>query len=83
MEIQLPRELEGKLNRMAEEQGRDRVSLVVEAVEHLVGHEVWFAGEVERGLAELEQGRMLSHEELDARLENRLIRVLHGAQRWP
>lgn len=74
MEIKLPMELEGKLDRMAEEQGRDRGSLVVEALERLVEHEAWFAAEVEKGLAELEQGRMLSHEELGARLEERLAR---------
>lgn len=74
MEIKLPTELEGRLDRMAEQQGRDRGSLVVEAVERLVSHEAWFAGEVEKGLAELEQERVLSHAEAGARLEKRLSR---------
>jgi predicted transcriptional regulator len=72
MEIILPADLEGKLSRLAAEQGRDRSSLVVEAVERMVDHDAWFVAEVEKGLAELEQGQTLSHEEVGERLEERL-----------
>lgn len=50
MDIVLPSELERKLARLAEEQGRDRGALVVEAIERLVDHDAWFVAEVERGL---------------------------------
>jgi predicted transcriptional regulator len=73
MEIILPADLEGKLTRIAAEQGRDRGSLVVEAVERMVEHDAWFVAEVEKGLAEQELGQMLSHEEVGERLEDRLI----------
>ncbi|MFY9745769.1 MAG: hypothetical protein WAK25_05765, partial [Acidobacteriaceae bacterium] len=64
MEVILPADLEGKLSRLAAEQGRDRGSLVVEAVERMVDHDTWFIAEVEKGLADLERGEVLSHEEL-------------------
>jgi predicted transcriptional regulator len=44
----------------------------VEAVERMVDHNAWFAAEVEKGLAELERGQVLSHEELGRRIEERL-----------
>jgi predicted transcriptional regulator len=72
MEVILPANLEEKLSRLAAEQGRDRSSLVVEAVERMVGHEVWFLSEVEKGLAELERGQVLNHEDLVIRIEERL-----------
>ena len=68
----LPPDVEAKLSRLADEQGRDRGSLVVEAVERMVDHDTWFIAEVEKGLADLERGAVLSHEELGQRLEDRL-----------
>jgi predicted transcriptional regulator len=72
MEITLPAEMEGRLNRLAEERGRDRGSLVAEAVTRLVDHDAWFVAEVEQGLADLAQGRMLSHEDVGAQLDRKL-----------
>ena len=72
MEIELPAELDSRLSRLAEEQGRDRSALVVEAVERMVEHEDWFVAEVEKGLKELEQARVLGHEEVGERLAARL-----------
>jgi len=74
MEVGLPAELEKELTRVAAEQGRERASLVVEAVERMLDHDAWFVAEVEKGLADLEQGATLSHEELGRRLEDRLTR---------
>ncbi len=74
MEITLPVDLEMKLSRLAAEQRRDSASLVVEAVERMVDHDAWFVAEVEKGLAELERGEVLSHEELGRRIEERLTR---------
>ena len=76
MEICLPDELEDKLSRLASQQGRDRSLLVVEAVERLVDHDAWFASEVGKGLAQIESGQTLSHEEVGGRLERFLASKL-------
>ena len=72
MEINLSPELQTKLDRIAAQQGRDRESLVHEAVERLVGYDEWFIGQVEKGLAQVDRGEELQHEEVAARME-RLI----------
>ena len=69
MEVSFPNELQAKLTRLAAQQGRDSNSLVVEAVERLVDYDEWFLAEVEKGLAQIEQGRDLSDEEMGARLD--------------
>jgi predicted transcriptional regulator len=38
-------------------------------VERFVDDDEWFAGEAEKGLAAIERGATLSHEEVSARLE--------------
>jgi len=70
MDLILPVDVEAKLSRLAAEQGRDRDSLVVEAVERMVDHDAWFVAEVEKGLADLERGEVLSHEDLGKRIRN-------------
>jgi predicted transcriptional regulator len=72
MDVILPVDVEAKLSRLAAEQGRDRDSLVVEAVERMVDHDAWFVAEVEKGLADLDRGEVLSHEDLGKRIEERL-----------
>jgi predicted transcriptional regulator len=72
MEIQLPAALETKLTRLAAQKGSDAVGLVVEAVERMVDHEEWFFTEVDKGLAQIENGQTLSHEEVGTRLERYL-----------
>ena len=73
MEVRLSPELQAKLDRMAAEQGRDAESLVHEALERLVGYDEWFLREVEKGLAQIERGEVLAHEEVGSRLEKLLI----------
>jgi predicted transcriptional regulator len=72
MEVKLTPELEAKLGSIAAKQGRDAQSLVAEAVERLVGYDEWFVREVEKGLAQIERGEFLTHEEVGARLEKLL-----------
>ena len=72
MEVILPGDLEAKLARLAAEQGRDSASLVAEAVARMVDHDEWFLDQVEQGLADLEHGRILSHEETGERLARHL-----------
>jgi predicted transcriptional regulator len=46
--------------------------LAREAIERLVDYDDWFVREVEKGLAQIERGKILSHDEVGARLERRL-----------
>ena len=73
MQVNIPPELQAKLDRIAEQQGRDAESLVNEAVERFVGYDEWFIRQVEKGLAQVERGEVFQHEEVVAKIEN-LIR---------
>jgi predicted transcriptional regulator len=72
MELKLSRELQAKLEEVAAKQGRDAESLVQDAVERLVDYDRWFVREVEKGLAQIERGEVLEHDEVGARLEKLL-----------
>ena len=69
MEVKLSPELQAKLDRIASQQGRDPESLVHEAVERLADYDEWFVRQVEKGLAQVERGEVLEHEEVAARME--------------
>jgi predicted transcriptional regulator len=73
MQVNLPPELQAKLDRIAAKQGREPESLLNEAVERFVGYDDWFIQQVEKGLAQVERGEVLEHEELVARVE-KLVR---------
>lgn len=77
MEVKLTPELQAKLEDVAAQQGRDTQSLVREAVERLVDYDAWFVREVEKGLAQIESGEVLDHDEVGARLE----KLLSGKRR--
>jgi predicted transcriptional regulator len=70
MEIKLSPELQAKLDRIASQQGRDSESLVHEAVERLADYDDWFIRQVEKGLAQVDRGEVVEHEEVAARMEN-------------
>jgi predicted transcriptional regulator len=72
MEVDLNPDLQARLAHLAAQQGRDTVALAREAIERLVDYDEWFIREVDRGLAQIKQGRVLTHEEAGARLERRL-----------
>ena len=72
MELNLSADLQAKLARIAHERGTNPQALAQEAIERLVNYDDWFLREVEKGLAQLERGETLSHEEVGARLEQRL-----------
>jgi predicted transcriptional regulator len=59
MEVNLSPELQAKLERVAEQQGRNTESIVREAVERLLGYDEWFVREVEKGLEQIERGEVL------------------------
>ena len=73
MEVHLSPNLQARLADLASRQGRDTEALAREAIERLMDYEEWFVREVEKGLAQVEQGRLLSHEEVGARMEKLLV----------
>jgi predicted transcriptional regulator len=72
MDVILTPELQAKLDKVAAQQGRDAQSLVQEAGQRLVDYDQWFVREVEKGLAQIERGEVLEHDEVGARLEKLL-----------
>jgi predicted transcriptional regulator len=79
MEVSFTPDLEEKLFRLASTQGRETAALVVEAVERLVDYDTWFGAEVDKGLAQIEAGQTLSHEEVGSRLQKHLAAKLSPA----
>ncbi len=74
MEITLSDDVQSKLARLAAERGRDAEALAREAIERFVEHDEWFVHEVEKGLAQIARGEVLTHEEVGVRLEKSLTR---------
>jgi predicted transcriptional regulator len=72
MEVNLNSDLQDRLARLAAQQGHDTETLAREAIERLVDYDEWFIREVDKGLAQIEQGKVLTHEQVGARLERRL-----------
>ena len=72
MEVILSADLQAKLARIARERQTNPEALAQEAIERLVNYDDWFRREVEKGLAQIERGETLSHDEVGARLEQRL-----------
>ena len=78
MELHLPPDLQTKLTRLAAQRGSDPETLASAAVERFVDYDEWFAGEVEKGLASIERGATLSHEEVGVRLAALLEKRTRG-----
>ena len=72
MEVTLSAELQAKLARIAEGRGTNPQELAREAIERLVDYDDWFVREVEKGLAQIEAGHTLAHDEVGARLNEHL-----------
>jgi predicted transcriptional regulator len=64
--------VQAKLARLAAERGRDAEGLAREAIERFVDYDEWFINEVEKGLAQIDRGEVLKHEEVGARIEKLL-----------
>ena len=69
MEISFAPELEAKLNRIASETGKGVSQVVQELVSSYLDHDQWFRQEVEKGLASLDSGKSVSHEEVRRQME--------------
>jgi predicted transcriptional regulator len=72
VEVKLSADLQAKLARIAQERGTNPHDLAREAIERLVDYDDWFVREVEKGLAQMEAGHTLTHEQVGARLEKYL-----------
>jgi predicted transcriptional regulator len=72
MEVNLNPDLQARLTHLAAQQGRDTEALAREAIERLVDYDEWFIREVDKGLAQIEQGKVLTHEQVGARVERLL-----------
>ena len=72
MEVHLDPDLETRLSQLAAREGRDTEALAREAIERLLDYDEWFIQEVEIGLAQVKQGKVLTHEEAGTRLERLL-----------
>jgi predicted transcriptional regulator len=72
MEVHLNPDVQSKLARLAAERGRDAEALAREAIERFVEYDESFVSEVEKSLAQIVRGEMLTPEEAAARLEKSL-----------
>jgi predicted transcriptional regulator len=72
MEVHLEPETQDKLTRIAAETGRDAETLAREAIERFVDYDEWFLRAVEKGLAQIDRGEVLTHAETGARIESLL-----------
>jgi predicted transcriptional regulator len=69
MQVSLAAELEAKLNRIASQTGKGASQVVQELVANYLDHDEWLGQEVEKGLASLDQGKSVSHEEVRRQME--------------
>jgi predicted transcriptional regulator len=72
MGISLAPEVEAKLKRIASDAGKGASQVVQELVTNYLDHDEWFRREVEKGLASLEDGKSVSHEEVRRQIERLL-----------
>jgi len=71
-EVRLNPDVQAKLSRLADARGSDAEMLAREAIERFVDYDEWFIREVEKGVAQIDRGQLLSHEEVGKRLEKLL-----------
>lgn len=64
-------DLQGKLARIAAEQGRDAEAVVREAVERFVSYDEWFVREVDKGLDAAEHGQFVEHGDVRKLIDRR------------
>ena len=71
MNLQVPPELEAKLTRLATETGRTVDQVALDLLASSMDHDEWFRGEVEKGRTAAREGRLLEHDEVVSRMEQR------------
>jgi predicted transcriptional regulator len=71
MDVPLNPDLQAKLIRLAEQQGRASTALIVEAVERMVNYDEWFLREVDKGLAAADRGQLVDHSDVRKMIDER------------
>jgi len=71
MTLQVPPELEAKLTRLAAETGRTADQVAIDLLASSVDHDDWFRREIEKGRASAREGRLLVHDDVVARMDQR------------
>lgn len=71
MDVSLNPDLQAKLRRLAEQQGRPSAALIVEAVERMVDYDEWFLREVDKGLAAADRGELVDHSDVRKMIDAR------------
>ena len=71
MDLHVPPELEAKLNQLAAKTGRDADQVALDLLASSVEHDDWFRREVEKGRASARNGRLLDHDEVASRIDQR------------
>jgi predicted transcriptional regulator len=70
MEIQLTEQEQAQLRDVAQRTGRNTEDVVREAIHSFLQHEIEFVEAVEKGLASLDRGEYITHEEVTSRIDN-------------
>jgi len=71
MEISLTPELQEKLSQIASQSGKGPQEVVQELLANYLEHDAWFRNQVATGLASLDRGESVSHDEVGRRMERR------------
>jgi predicted transcriptional regulator len=71
MNLQVPPELEAKLTRLAAQTGRTADQVAIDLLASSVDHDEWFRSEVEKGRTSAREGRLLEHDDVVARMDQR------------
>ena len=71
MDLHVPPELEAKLNRLAADTGRHADQVALDLLANSVEHDDWFRREVEKGRVAAREGRLLDHDEVASRIDQR------------
>jgi predicted transcriptional regulator len=69
MEISFAPDLEARLARIASQTGKGPDEVVRELVATYLDHDEWFRQEVGKGLASLDQGKTVSHEDVRRQMD--------------
>jgi len=72
MEISLTPDVEERLNQFASQAGKGKEQVVQELIANYLEHDEWFRQEVAKGLASLDRGESVPHDEVGRRMERRL-----------
>ena len=71
MILKVPPELEAKLARLAAQTGRTVEQVALDLLASSVDHEEWFRRQVEKGRTSAREGRLLDHDEVVDRIDQR------------